>query len=856
MNETIILSSERAKKFGIIANKSSKNEEIKFEFKSIKDDKNKITVTIKIEKNDRKIQKNLLYYLRNITPHQATFIGWAFILLDDFSNKKNYRKKAKKFLDVAIKDEKDRLWDRKKFSCLPYFLLAKHNLTDWHEDRIRMALYDAIRCDDLFPDFFRILLRFEDNRIRKLGIVKKALKSFPKDEFFIDQIAENLLEDRKYKECEKFILKQRKFISERLWIGYEHLRFTFFKTLLKLKKFDEAEKLVKTKIIQSETFTAFLLGLLNYKKCRYKKAINYFYRTIQGNIFGNIDEVRASFYYLLGCFIKIGDFRKIKEIVEEFSLISDEFEIYIPFSFSYRKDAENILRETLNSSLDDLVKAKIKGLLAYVLHQKLPDAEEESERNLTNKEKVILKEGIKLVKKALIFYPKSSFFNTIYSNFLFLKKDYDEAMRYNIKTLDRNENKNDDITCSPCINLSYCSDYFLNSYADNLKEAIGNSSTLTSAYITENFVWDIGYLWRRKNYFAIANLYNFLESEPDFNLLYIEKLSKSYRIDDGSLFEIAYSLGKQGYEEQAKYIYEELRKIYKESSAVLNNLSLIYEKENNYKKAIELIKKAKKIAGSSDKIVSRNYERIIFNPEKSNKNTVNEKDLKKDFIEKETKSENLDYTDTATRKAWEKKWDVLQSIWIVYESNNKPDNLLIAETKLEIKDRTASEIAGILNGLKKEDCFNWNKKTNYSIDKINHKKLENIYIKTGLVYNKLAKVYQEMTIGKEKNNETETHKIEIVGGKIEVEGLKEGLKVITHSKKEDNKLKFPYKLPAGTHWKNIAIKFLDDENVYIEIKQFKHNTNFKEMGFVGKGNNPNPSEAWEFLKVLAKLNGN
>jgi len=48
---------------------------------------------------------------------------------------------------------------------------------------------------------------------------------------------------------------------------------------------------------------------------------------------------------------------------------------------------------------------------------------------------------------------------------------------------------------------------------------------------------------------------------------------------------------------------------------------------------------------------------------------------------------------------------------------------------------------------------------------------------------------------------------------------------------------------------------VDDENVYIQVKQFKHTATFKEMGLVGRGKNPNPSELWTFLKVLAKVNG-
>jgi len=67
--------------------------------------------------------------------------------------------------------------------------------------------------------------------------------------------------------------------------------------------------------------------------------------------------------------------------------------------------------------------------------------------------------------------------------------------------------------------------------------------------------------------------------------------------------------------------------------------------------------------------------------------------------------------------------------------------------------------------------------------------------------------------------------------------------------------KFPHKLPAGTRWENFIVKFEDDENILIKVKQFKHGAGYKELGMIGKGKSPNPSEAWNFLKVLAKCNG-
>ena len=62
-------------------------------------------------------------------------------------------------------------------------------------------------------------------------------------------------------------------------------------------------------------------------------------------------------------------------------------------------------------------------------------------------------------------------------------------------------------------------------------------------------------------------------------------------------------------------------------------------------------------------------------------------------------------------------------------------------------------------------------------------------------------------------------------------------------------------MPAGTIWENIIIKFLDNENILIQVKQFEQTASYIEMGFTGRGTNPNPSEAWTFLEVLAGLNG-
>lgn len=65
---------------------------------------------------------------------------------------------------------------------------------------------------------------------------------------------------------------------------------------------------------------------------------------------------------------------------------------------------------------------------------------------------------------------------------------------------------------------------------------------------------------------------------------------------------------------------------------------------------------------------------------------------------------------------------------------------------------------------------------------------------------------------------------------------------------------FPHKLPAGTIWENFIAKFIDDENLLIEIQGKKQTANFSEMGFEDKRTGK-PNLLWFFLKLLAEEGG-
>jgi hypothetical protein len=223
---------------------------------------------------------------------------------------------------------------------------------------------------------------------------------------------------------------------------------------------------------------------------------------------------------------------------------------------------------------------------------------------------------------------------------------------------------------------------------------------------------------------------------------------------------------------------------------------------------------------------------------------------------------NIDFTDTASRKAWEKKWDVLQAIWTTYNGNSQPDNLLVRASVLLIKDRNDTELTGILDGLKREGCFdNWEREEDYfNIQKINHNKFIETYKNTGLIYDKFAKVYQERIANNQKKEPTRV----IIENPLTIQGITEELKIKGLEEKvilqkPRNKRIHLRNFPKDLRWEEITIQFLNGQEVILTFrsdtnkKDTKHTT-YKEMGFEDE-RKKQPNKQWEFLKGLSETNG-
>lgn len=93
------------------------------------------------------------------------------------------------------------------------------------------------------------------------------------------------------------------------------------------------------------------------------------------------------------------------------------------------------------------------------------------------------------------------------------------------------------------------------------------------------------------------------------------------------------------------------------------------------------------------------------------------------------------------------------------------------------------------------------------------------------------------------------------------EKIKKMEEIIISEKKKVNIIKkekttgLPHKIPAGTNWNNVTITFLDKENIKILVKGIIHQANYKDLKMTGRGKKPGPSMAWNFLFILAQLNG-
>lgn len=617
----INLSIAKVRAFGIIGNNDEPaSKRVVVQIHSIQDAKDGVLIKVSLKNADNTLYleaKEIEYNLLKSSPEEATFVGWACISQSEqggfFSNDKitdnekaYLRDKAQEYLEVATQESKDYPYSEKK-SCLPYYLLAKYKLFEY-KNSMKTNLYKSLDCKDVFPDAYKVLIDFESYSVKKVLYAKEGLKKFPDDETLIYEVAKYHAEHNEHKKVVEIIRKHKLLIPDTEWDGCRSLRTTLIFSLLALGLFDEAKKELEIPIGHTEIAQdthLFFQGFVEYEAKNYKAAVEKFSEVLSISSYESSD-VRASLYFLLGCYDKLADTSKLEELMREFKPENDY--LYLDgLAFDYTNHARDILKRILKSNISEITKAKASGLLAYSYHKEIESNQLASKnresigRKLTKKERQDVRKCISLLLETSTYYPRSSFFNSLCSEFYSWDKNFDEAAKYDLKALARGSDEETDLFSS--VELSSCSTVFLKDYPRHIRENVGD----IEKYIGERFGSDVKALKEAGRHDTISELYFFIREKRGIDAL-IKAESESY---EPFLFDIAYSLNENGNLGDAALLYKTYLGLNKDSSAALNNLALIYEKSGELKKAQDMIKKAKKCADENDEIVNRNYARLV-----------------------------------------------------------------------------------------------------------------------------------------------------------------------------------------------------------------------------------------------------
>jgi len=614
--EKIYFSGKTAQSFGII-DRAPKAKKSSYEALVEKIEENEAQVKLFLKVTDparKEFKKELIISKSTLSKKEATIIGWCYATLISLDPK--HRTSARHYLKEAIKNDGGGVFDDEKpQSALPYYLLSSNNLFE-ATDPVLRYLYRARNCADVSPNYMWELFRAEKDNIRKKEIATWTLKQFPKadNEYFIDFLVNELIKKGKLKDARKLFESQLAKIAKKDWDnGYSHLKITIVNLLMAQKDFLRAEKMLGGAIF-SKASDNLLKGKFYFEKGDYQKAISCFSNCISSTI-TDTDDTQASYYYLLACYAKTKNIPEIRDIIENAKLCHQELVVYYPLDFAYGDFAEKTLKDVLKLKLDELLKAKVRGLLAYIQTSSLPVSEDEKPvRALTASEKKTLKEAEATIRGVLEYYPNDKLFNATYSNILFFKKDYDNALRYKLRAIEGLESSL--MFLSLQVKMRDATESFLDGYSGVVKDAVENYGVDIADYIEHQFNEDAGALYEKRKFTAIKDLYEYIK--PNINNL--EALGKSdyYGTWNIGLFELGYALGECGDEKEAKSVYEAYLKSHPDASSALNNLAIIYEKEKNIDKAKKLIRKAKEQA-KDDELIGRNYNRIFSD---SNKSTV------------------------------------------------------------------------------------------------------------------------------------------------------------------------------------------------------------------------------------------
>jgi tetratricopeptide (TPR) repeat protein len=312
----------------------------------------------------------------------------------------------------------------------------------------------------------------------------------------------------------------------------------------------------------------YVIGNSCFKLKEYSLAIEYYKKSVDA-----CKNESSSWYGLLGLIVAYDKLKKNSEIIKLFDSLIIGKELFENISFAY-------------------------GMMAYLDSQVMEDIEFRQDLN-----------QVLLILKKIKWETKAK---ELHLKFLLLHEAIFSQLNLHMERLISIRKTLNFITAYHFLEEKLHSAYLSNiETTSDLKETV-LWFTQDKSIISDNVVLSIlssliKKLAQLKEYKKIVQLSN------DF--------TQSDLVSADILFEYAYALNEDGNEKGSKKFYEKYLEIHPKSTASLNNLGVIFMKEENYEKAISLYKQAIKFDNQND-LYQRNLKistELLVKKQKENK---------------------------------------------------------------------------------------------------------------------------------------------------------------------------------------------------------------------------------------------
>ncbi|GGG81997.1 tetratricopeptide repeat protein [Paenibacillus radicis (ex Gao et al. 2016)] len=489
-------------------------------------------------------------------------IQQAVLLLEE----KKYNDAEKLLFQLRKEDYKN-----EKINFYLGVLFSTYDNPDNSKEKAKRFFQDVVNGEYVYEYAFIYLAKFEGNKNQSLRLIKKGLEVFPDSHELIEMLLVRSPDEEKENIFQDAIKKD---------ICSNDIYNYMFSYYYGYKKYQEAYEIAKKMKSLSKNNTLLIelaKGFCFYRMNEFSKAKSSF------NLIINEDVNRElSYFPLIGailCNLKQEELEIAFEMFDEIpfdSSISAELFSYPQLVFSFDTELLEFFKELQSRTKKTGSLAKIKGLRGLYLSN-FNDKRAVKDLEYANKylpNNLIYIEALKSIAESNVRnrdafnYGLSLIKHTYIENEEYLESEYFWHFIKNSDLEDVLEMKKELIS-------------FITADSFNVE--------VYSGKICEFLIEKLYSLKRYEEIIEIYNHFNLQEMKGDF------------------LFEVAYSFSIKGDINLAKETYELHQKKKGESNATLNNLGVIYRKQNNLYKAQEMFRKAVSL-NADDKTALNNLE--------------------------------------------------------------------------------------------------------------------------------------------------------------------------------------------------------------------------------------------------------